>query len=68
MRSRIYEDMESLDKDLHILNLERQIAWEEIKSVKEDYKEDLKPLKWIQSALAFASKLGAMLLVRKIVK
>ena len=65
---KVYEDLESLDKELHILNLERQIAWEEIKSVKEEYKEDLKPLRWIQSVLKFASKVGAMVLVKKIIK
>ena len=65
---KVYNDLESLDRDLTILNLERQIAWEEIKSLKEEYKEDLKPLKWIQSALSFAGKVGAMLIARKMIK
>ncbi|MEP3837255.1 MAG: hypothetical protein ABJM36_06380 [Algibacter sp.] len=63
-----YHDIESLERDLKILNLERQIAFEEIKSVKEAYKEDLKPYNWIQSAVKIAGKFGGMLLLKKIIK
>lgn len=63
-----YKDLESIDKDLKVLNLERQIAWEEIKAVKEEYKEDFRPYNWIQTAVKMASKFGTMVLLKKIIK
>ncbi|MFS4482246.1 hypothetical protein ACKGJY_04470 [Hyunsoonleella sp. 2307UL5-6] len=63
-----YKDLESIDKDLKVLNLERQIAWEEIKAVKEEYKEDFRPYNWIQTAVKVASKFGTMVLLKKIIK
>ena len=63
-----YNNLETIERDLKILDLERQIAWEEIKGVKEAYKEDLKPLNWIQSGFKMASKFGVMLLAKKILK
>lgn len=65
---KVYNDLKSLERDLKILNLERQIAWEEIKVVKEEYKEDFRPYNWIQSGLKFASKYGAMILLKKLIK
>tara|TARA_R110002049_G_scaffold90303_4_gene226515 strand:- start:2112 stop:2312 length:201 start_codon:yes stop_codon:yes gene_type:complete len=65
---KIYNDIESVERDLKILDLERQIAWEEIKAVKEEYKEDFRPYNWIQTGLKIASKLGAMVLLKKIIK
>ncbi|MGC1204493.1 MAG: hypothetical protein WA839_06365 [Flavobacteriaceae bacterium] len=64
----IYNNIENLEKDLKVLNLERQIAWEEIKAVKEEYKEDFRPYNWIQTGLKIASKFGAMVLLKKIFK
>lgn len=63
-----YNNIESIERDLKILNLERQIAFEEIKTLKEEYKKDLKPLNWIQSGLKIAGKLGGMMLLKKIIK
>lgn len=65
---KIYSDMQSVERDLKILDLERKIAWEEIKVVKEEYKEDFKPLNWIQYGLKLAGKFGAMVLLKKIIK
>lgn len=65
---KIYKDNDSIEKELKILNLERQIAWEEIKAVKEEYKEDFKPYNWVQSGLKIASKYGFMMMLRKIIK
>ncbi len=65
---KIYNNIESIERDLQVLNLERQIAWEEIVAVKDEYKEDFRPYNWIQSALKFASKFGAMILLKKIIK
>lgn len=65
---KMYKNVESIEKELKILNLERQIAWEEIKAVKEEYKEDFKPYNWVQSGLKLASKYGLMVLLKKIIK
>ena len=63
-----YKNSESIERDLEILNLERQIAYEELKSLKEDYKQDLQPLNWIQTGAKIVGKLGGMLLLKKIIK
>ena len=63
-----YNDLETVERELKILDLQRQIAWEEMKVVKEAYKEDLKPLNWIQTGFKVASKFGVMLLVKKMFK
>ncbi|SFZ89884.1 hypothetical protein SAMN05428642_101617 [Flaviramulus basaltis] len=63
-----YNNSETIERELKILDLERQIALEEFKVVKEAYKEDLKPLNWIQSGFKMASKFGVMLLAKKILK
>ena len=63
-----YNDMESVTQDLKILKLERDIAWEEIKAVKEEYKTDLQPYNWIQSGLKLVSKLGFVMMLKKFFK
>lgn len=63
-----YKDIESIERDLEILDLERKIAFQQIKGLKEEYKEDLKPLSWMQSGLKIIGKLGGMMLVKKIIK
>jgi hypothetical protein len=65
---KIYTDIQNVERDLKILDLERKIAWEEIKAVKEEYKENFKPLNWVQSGLKMAGKLGAMMLLKRAVK
>ncbi len=63
-----YKNAASVEDDLKILDLERKIAFEEIKLLKEDYKEDLKPINWLNSGLKYASKFLGMLLLKKIFK
>ncbi|XCF06295.1 DUF6327 family protein [Tamlana crocina] len=65
---KIYRDSESIERDLKILNLERQIAWEEMKNIKEEYKDSLKPLNWIQSGLKLMGKYGGFMLLKKLMK
>jgi len=65
---RNHDTLESIEKELKILDLERKIAWEEIKAVKEEYKEDLRPYNWIQTGVKLFSKFGAMILFKKIIK
>lgn len=61
-----YQNTESLERDLKILDLERKIAVEEFKNLKAQYKEDLKPLNWIQTGVQVFGKLGGMLLVKRL--
>ena len=63
-----YKNSASVERDLKILDLERKIAFEEIKLLKEDYKEDLKPINWLYSGLKFASKFAGALIIKKILK
>jgi hypothetical protein len=63
-----YKTFEEIDYDLKRLNLERQIAFEELKGFKGEVKEDLKPLHWIQTLIKYASKYGSYLLLKKIIK
>ena len=61
-----YKNSSSVERVLKILDLERKIAFEEIKLLKEDYKEDLKSINWLNSGLKYASKFLGMLLIKKI--
>lgn len=64
----MYKDFKSIEEDLKILDLERKIAWEEIKAVKEEYKDDFTSYNWIQSGLKIVGKIGALMLLKKIIK
>ncbi|WAC03262.1 hypothetical protein N7U66_06740 [Lacinutrix neustonica] len=63
-----YSNFNEIDMDLKRLNLERQIAPEEMKGIKGEFQESLRPAQWIQSGLKFASKFGLMLLVKKLIR
>ncbi|MDO6598144.1 DUF6327 family protein [Oceanihabitans sp. 2_MG-2023] len=63
-----YKSFKDIDNDLRRLDLERQIAWEELKLVKEDIKEDLQPINWVRSAIKMAGKMGGFMLLKKIIK
>ena len=63
-----YKNAASVERDLKILDLERKIAFEEIKLLKEDYKEVLKPINWIHSGLKYAGNFVGMVIIKKILK
>ncbi|RAJ16812.1 hypothetical protein [Olleya aquimaris] len=63
-----YNTEEDIQRDLKRLSLEKQIAWEELKIIKEDFKEALQPSHWLQTGFKLFSKLGLMMLVKKIIK
>ncbi len=65
---KIYNNAASVERDLEILDLERKIAFEEIKLLKEDYKEVLKPINWVHSGLKYASNFVGMMIIKKIFK
>jgi hypothetical protein len=63
-----YKNAASVERDLKILDLERKIALEEIKLLKEDYKEVLKPINWLHSGLKYAGNFTGMMILKKIFK
>jgi hypothetical protein len=63
-----YQNFEQIEYDLKVLNLERKIAFEELKGVKQDFEETLKPMNILGGALKFLGKYGALLLVKKFSK
>ena len=63
-----YKTEQQIKQDLRRLQLEKEIAWEELKTLKGDFKESLQPYQWMQTGLKIFSKFGVMMLVRKIIK
>ena len=63
---KVYRNFNEIDEELTRLELERQIAIEEIKAVKGDLKESLQPSQWIQSGVKVAGKIGSMVLLKKL--
>ncbi|APY00832.1 hypothetical protein CLV86_1605 [Lacinutrix venerupis] len=55
-----------IEVELRRLDLEREIAKEELKSVKGDLKESLQPAEWMQTGLKVAGKIGSMMLLKKL--
>lgn len=64
----MYNNLEEVEFDLKRLKLERQIALEEIKGIKQDIKDDLSPYSWISMAISAFKKYGMLYLIRKIIK
>ena len=64
----MYNNLEEVEFDLKRLQLERQIALEEIKGIKQDIKDDLSPFSWISTAISALKKYGMLYLIRKIIK
>lgn len=64
----MYQNFEQIEYDLHRLNLERQIALEEIKGLKQEVKEDLSPYSWMSTVLSAVKKYGILYLIRKVVR
>lgn len=60
-----YNSFDQIETDLKRLKLERDIAWEELKLLKNEYKEDLKPLNWVSSIIKLTSKYGLIVLIKK---
>lgn len=63
-----YKTEQQIKQDLRRLQLKKEIAWEELKTLKDDFKESLQPYQWMQTGLKLFSKFGVMMLVRKIIK
>lgn len=63
---KVYRNFNEIDEELTRLELERQIAIEEIKAVKGDLKESLQPSQWMQTGFKVAGKIGSMVLLKKL--
>lgn len=63
-----FKTEEDIERALKKLNLEKQIAWEELKGIKGDFKEAIQPPHWLQTGYRMFSKFGMMMLLKKIIK
>lgn len=63
-----YNSFEEIERDLKRFHLKRQIALQELKLSKNQAKEDLRSLNWIQTAIHYAGKYGLFLMLKKILK
>ena len=63
-----YKSFDEINRDLRQLSLERQIAFEELKIVKNDFNDFIKPANMLNSVFKFVSKYGVLLLIKKFLK
>ncbi|WP_040279769.1 hypothetical protein [Psychroserpens damuponensis] len=63
-----YKTFEDIEYDLKRLSLERQIAFEELKGVKGEIKDDLAPYHWMQTVFKYVSKYGWFMLLKKVIR
>ncbi|SMC36491.1 DUF6327 family protein [Cellulophaga tyrosinoxydans] len=68
MKNKKYQSFEEIEMDLKLLSLQRQIAVEELSSLKHQFQEDLQPLNWIQSGFKIAKKFSTLMILKKIFK
>lgn len=61
-----YDNFEQIDLELKKLDLRRKIAFEELKLIKSDLKEDLQPFQWLQTFAKYTGRFGMMYFIRKI--
>lgn len=62
---KLYTSFEHIETDLKRLRLERDIAWEEMKLVKSEVKNDLKPANWVRIVLKLVGNYSFIAVVRK---
>jgi hypothetical protein len=63
-----YQNFKEIDSDLKLLSLEKQIALEELKIVKNDFEENLRPIGVLSSSLRLVRKYGVLILIKKFFK
>ena len=68
MMIKTYKNSEEITKELKRLKLKRDISVEEIKLIKQQFKEDISISSWIQTAVKSLGRLGAYSLAKKIIK
>ncbi|WP_299670268.1 DUF6327 family protein [uncultured Polaribacter sp.] len=68
MNVKSYKSFIEIENDLKMLSLEKQIAFEELKVVKNNFENQLKPLSLLASFAKFAGKYSLLVLVKRIFK
>lgn len=63
-----FESFTDIEKEAKKLTLEKEIIFEELKIVKHDFEDVLKPINWLNSIFKVASKYGFLMLFRKVFK
>ncbi|OAD45813.1 DUF6327 family protein [Polaribacter atrinae] len=63
-----YKSFEEIEIDLRQLSLEKQIALEELKMVKSDFEESLKPMSLLSNVVTAFGKFGTLMFIKKIFK
>lgn len=63
-----YTSFIEIEKDLRKLELERDIAKEELKIVKHKFEDFLKPVSWVNTILKAISKYGVLLMIKRFFK
>ena len=61
---KIYNSFEEIDFELKRLNLERKIAWEEIKHSGNTVQESLTPYNWIMPIIDTFKRFGILFLLK----
>ncbi|MDC6389025.1 hypothetical protein PP182_10060 [Maribacter sp. PR1] len=64
----MYNNFEEIEYDLQRLDLERKIALEELKGLKQEVKEDLSPYNWLSTTISIVKKYGILYLIKKILR
>lgn len=64
----MYKNFDEIEFNLKRLDLERQIALEQIKGLKQDVQVDLSPYNWVATAVSAAKKFGFVYLIRKLIR
>lgn len=64
-----YQSFEDIETDLKRLNLERKIALEEMKLLRVEFQDNLKPSNWVvNTILSVAGKYGFYKLIKRFLK
>ena len=63
-----YNTFDDIDNDLRRLDLERKIAWEELKLVQGKVEEDLQPINLMVNVFKVIGKVGLFKLLKKIIR
>jgi|GEM_PF-1634851 len=63
-----YNNLEEVEYDLERLSLEKRIAYERFKGIKENVKNDLSPYSWITTVVSAVKKYGMLYLIKKIIR
>lgn len=65
---KFYKNQEEIVVELQKLKLKRDISIEELKIVKQQFKEDISISSWLQTAFRTLGRFGAYNLAKKIIK